>query len=195
MIPVVSSRSPLSTVCLSLMMLLGLLGCAAKSGGAPKLEPTKIGNLEGAPVVLKTVPRATYFIGEYELPVEEIDEQTKPLAEKVGMAAVRKAKLDIVGPLTLFLPDWRQKAEGNVPVGIGFPVSGKGQQLPRYKRQSMPALKCLTVVREAGEDNTETWKELYKLAASEGLEASGDNRTVIKPSDGSFTVELQLGVR
>lgn len=195
MIPAVSTRSPLSTVFLGLVMLLGLLGCAGKSGGSPSVEATKVATLEGAPVVLKSVPRASYFIGEYELPVAEIGKQTKPLAEKVGMAAVRKAKLDIVGPLTLFLPDWRQQATGDVSVGVGFPVSGKGQQVPRFKRESMSAFKSLTVAREAGQDNSEAWKELYEIAASEGLEASGDNRTVITPDGGSFTVELQLGVR
>lgn len=177
-----------------LLMLAGLVGCAS-SPGSSNTDATEISSLGDEPVMLKTVQRATYFTGEYEMPVDEIREQTRPLAQKVAVAAVKNAKLDILGPLTLFLPDWRESTSGDIKLELGYPVTGSGQNLARYQKQMKGDFQCLTVTREAGSDNQDAWAELYRIAEENSLAATGDNRTVISRDGADYRVELQLGVR
>lgn len=179
---------------LVLVMLLTAVGCAAPQGGS-NTTATEVSMLDDKPVMLKTVPRATYFTGQYDMPVGEIRERTGPLAQKVAVAAVKNAKLDIVGPLTLFLPDWRQTTSGDITLEMGYPVSGAGQPLAHYDRQSKGSFQCLTVTRAAGTDNNEAWAELYRIADEQALSISGENRTVITRNGSEYQVELQLGVR
>ncbi len=176
------------------MMLAGLVGCAT-SPGSPDTNASEISRLGDEPVMLKTVQRAVYFTGQYEMPVNEIREQTRPLAQKVAVAAVKNAKLDIVGPLTLFLPDWRQPTFGDITLELGYPVTGSGQNLARYQKQMKDDFQCLTVTREAGSDSQDAWAELYRIAEENSLTATGDNRTVVSRNGSGYQIELQLGVR
>lgn len=178
---------------LPLLFLMGLAGCATSSS-SPDTQARQVDTLEGAPVLVNKVPRATYFIGEYDLLPEDIRAQTRPLAEKVAIAAVKKAKLDIVGPLTLFLPDWRNQSGGEVTIGVGYPVTGAGQLVPRFDKEMKAEFKCLAVTRPAGVDNSGAWQQLYVIAEQQGMQVSGDNRTVIKRGNDGYRVELQLGL-
>lgn len=112
----------------------------------------------------------------------------------MAIAAVKKAKLDIVGPLTLFLPDWRKQTSGEVTIGVGYPVTGSGQMVPRFEQDIKSEFKCLSVIRKAGVDNSSAWKELYVIAEQKGMQVSGNNRTVVTRGDGGYQVELQLGL-
>jgi len=179
---------------LALMFLLGLQGCASTSTSSEP-QAKQVGTLDGAPVIRKTVSRATYFTGEYTLPVADIRVETKSMAEKVAIAAVKKAKLDIVGPLTLFLPDWKNQTADEATIGVGYPVVGSGQMVPQFQQGSKPSLDCLSVTRRAGGDNQGVWEQLYVIADQQGLQTNGDNRTVITPMAGGYQVELQLGLQ
>ncbi|MDI9244209.1 hypothetical protein [Marinobacter sp. CHS3-4] len=181
---------------MALTLLLSLAGCASgPSSPSAQIETRQVTQLDGKPVLYKTVPRATYFVGNYDLPPEQIRSQTKPLAEKVGIAAVKKAKLDIVGPLTLFLPDWREQTGDQVTIGVGFPVSGSGQLVPQFEQSRKDALACLSVTLEAGADSNRAWQQLHVIADQQGMQASGDNRAVITRTEDSYQTELQLGLQ
>lgn len=176
-----------------LLLLLGFYGCASPSNSED--APAKqVDTLEGSAVYTKTAPRTTYFTGEYDMPIEDIRAQTRPLAEKVAIAAVKDAKLDIVGPLTLFLPDWKQRSDGEITLGVGYPVSGRGPMLPRFQQAPKAAFKCLSVMVDAGGDTASVWNKLYKIADKQGLRVSGENRAVITAKAQSHQIELQLGL-
>lgn len=192
--PVIEFRSGGLRAFALMVMLAGLAGCAASPGGTDT-SATEISSLGDEPVMLKTVERGIYFTGEYDMPLNEIRERTAPLAQKVAVAAVKNAKLDIIGPLTLFLPDWREPVSGDITLELGYPVSGVGQNLANYQRQSKGRFKCLTVTREAGSDNQDAWAQLYRIAEENSLSATGKNRTVISRDGADYRVELQLGVR
>jgi hypothetical protein len=189
-----TTRISLTRLTVALAFLVGLAGCATSST-TPESEARQITTLDGTPVLYKTEPPATYFFGEYELPANEIREQTRPLAEKVAVAAVKRAKLDIVGPLTLFLPDWSEQTSGEVSVGVGYQVTGSGQLVPQFEQDRKAGLAHLSVTLPGGEDNTATWEQLYRIADEQNMAPNGDNRAVISPASGGYQVELQLGLR
>jgi len=48
---------------LPLLLMVGLAGCATSASNQDS-QARKVGTLEGSPVQVTTVPRATYFTGE-----------------------------------------------------------------------------------------------------------------------------------
>ncbi|PAV26160.1 hypothetical protein CF392_07215 [Tamilnaduibacter salinus] len=150
----------------------------------------------GPDIQQKTVRASTYFLGEFEVAKSAFQERIKPLAEDVALAAVRRARLEITGPLTLLLPDFRDyEGTAELPVAFAYPVRGQGRRVPRYQTERKGPFKCLTAVFDESTQTAKTlWQALYKEAKQRGLEPSHDNRVVIRKQGDGYQSEYQLGL-
>lgn len=178
-------------------LTLVLSGCAARapdaSSRASAERPAPSGE---AGITARTVPGTTYFYRKYEMPASAVEERIEPLAEEVALAAVRRARLDIVGPLTLVFPDFRDYGEQELEVAFGYPVRGHGNRLQNYHTERRDRFHCLSAVYDGeSQDASELWRALYEAAARRGLEPSDENRVVVHEQGSGYRTEFQLGLR
>lgn len=176
-----------------ILLLTAIAGSATPVFAANESEATPA-NLN---VQQKTVRASTYFLGEYEVARSALQEKIKPLAEDVALAAIRRARLEITGPLTLMLPDLRNYDEtAALAVGFAYPVRGQGRRVPRYQTERKDPFKCLTAVFDESTHTARTvWQALYEKAQQRGLKPNDDNRVVIRKQGDGFQSEYQLGVQ
>lgn len=178
-------------------LALVLNGCATQGPDpAPQVSAGATDAPEKGAITKTTVPPVTFFHREYELPAAKIQDRIQPIAEEVALAAVRRARLEIVGPLTLVLPDFRDYGEGDLTVAFGYPVRGHGSRLQHYAIQRKDRFHCLSAVfdRES-EEASRLWRKLYETAAQRGLEPSKENRVVIREQGDGYQTVFQLGLK
>ena len=167
-------------------LTLALGGCA---GQGP--DPTR-----KAGITTRTVPAMTFFYREYDLPASAVEERIEPIAEEVALAAVRRARLEIVGPLTLVFPDFRDYGDAELAVAFGYPVRGHGSRLQNYRTERKERFHCLSVVFDrSSQEASEVWRTLYETAARRELEPIDENRVVIREQGNGYRTEFQLGLR
>ncbi|PAU77791.1 hypothetical protein CK501_13925 [Halovibrio salipaludis] len=181
---------------LNLMISIGA-GCASP---APESEAASGADADPPEaeerISVETAPATTYFYREYQMAGPAIRDRIQPLAEEVALAAVKRARLTITGPLTLLLPDFRRYEDGELPVAFAYPVRGHGARLPNYETERKERFRCLTAVfSEQQQDASELWRELYREAANRGYEPSDDNRVVIREQGDGYRTVFQLGLK
>lgn len=178
------------------LLLTGLVGCI--SNPTIKDAPPTFILMNGEvshQVVQKVTPPIRFFSTRATLKQETIKTQTKSIAERVATTAVKRAKLEIDGPLTLVFEDLKSMATGPIIADIGFPVKGKATSLPGYTQTKKNEFKCISLfLTQSENDHSSYWQNLYQLALENGFKLSGESRTVISPTNTGYTTELQLGV-
>lgn len=178
------------------LFLAGLVGC--KSNPSINNTPptfTLINEDVSHQVVLKVAPPIRFFSTHATLERDTIKAQTKSIAERVATTAVKRAKLEIDGPLILVFEDLKSMATGPIAADIGFSVKGKATRLPGYSQVKKSEFKCISLLlKQSEDDHSNYWQKLYQLALDNGLKLNGESRTVISPVGTGHTTELQLGV-
>lgn len=178
------------------LLLTGLVAC--KSNPTIKDSPptyTLINGEVSHQVVQKVTPPIRFFSTRATLEQETINAQTKSIAERVATTAVKRAKLEIDGPLTLVFENLKFMAVEPITADIGFPVKGKTTRLSGYTQTKKTEFKCISLfLTQAENDYSSYWKNLYQLALENGFKLSGESRAVISPTGTGFSTELQLGV-
>ena len=143
------------------------------------------------------VKKQSFFYRQYHAAEEDDPEQIKRLAQQMAIAAIKKAKLDIAGPLTFVYQDLDKMANDQVTGDIGFPVKGRGQRVAGYKTATLKNFHYLAVKlisEQVQGDNSvvaEAWRSLYRQAKENNHGLTGESRMEIH-DNGEFV--LQLGI-
>jgi hypothetical protein len=111
----------------------------------------------------------------------------------VGMVAVRRAKVNITGPLTFVFSDLAANSAQRLTFDLGFPVSSGAAVVINHKViRTEQTLVLSTDFDQQRNDVEGTWKVLSDAAAAQGLTPSNQGYVVIHDSE---RTEYQLVVR
>ncbi len=190
---------PINRFRLSVLTILSLILLSGCKSSAPTEANSKTftvySGTEKLEITEKTEPAMNFFYAEHTLSPEALKQKTKNIAEQVATTAVKRAKLDIVGPLMLIFNDLQSMSEEQITAAIGFPVKGRGNKQPPFALTKKPPFKCLSMpVNDPQQDSKAHWVNLHQIAEKRGYQLSGENRTVILPVGISYKTELQLGI-
>lgn len=179
-----------------MLTVVCLAGCKSSDLKEDTGASYRIQTTEGEVTVLKKEERGmALFSLQKTLNKEDLIAATPQLAEQIATDAIKRAKLEISGPLMLVFQDLPSMKDGPLTASIGFPVKGKGNKLPKYQLDKKEAFKCLSLVLPTKHsDSAIYWDKLYELAAQQGYKISGESRALISPEKGSYSTELQLGL-
>lgn len=144
---------------------------------------------------LRERPEMTLFGRAMQLSPERLSRDVGNIARQVGMNAVRRGKMKIVGPLTLAVRDLGQVTEDSIPMLVSFPVTTVGAaHVANYSLEPMPAQQVLSVDYDpAVADAESTWRSLFSAALTQGFTPSQQGYVVIH-TRGVRRTEYQLVV-
>lgn len=140
-------------------------------------------------------PAMNLFGRAYRLSPERFREDIGSLARTVGVAAVRRGKVQIEGPLTLVFPDLSAVTPDVLPVTVSFPVEAAGvPSVSGYVMDKIDAQQVLTVDFDAQRNDVEgTWRALYSAALTQGFTPASRGYVVVH-TRGGLRTEYQLVV-
>lgn len=146
------------------------------------------------PVSLLQRGETQLFGRHYQLTPKRLRSDLRGLATNVGIAANRRARLSISGPLTLVFDDLAAVSPESVPLQVSFPVSGSGAAVAGYALSTSPAMQVLSTPFDAERNDAEsTWRALYSAALTQGFRPTGQGYVLIHTRGRSWT-EYQLVV-
>ncbi|KAA0696724.1 DUF1311 domain-containing protein [Halopseudomonas laoshanensis] len=130
-----------------------------------------------------------------QLTPERLREDMGGIARQVGMSAVRRGKMKIVGPLTLAFADLGAITENSLPMLVSFPVTAVGAaNVANYVLEQKPLQRVLSVDYDPERADAEsTWRALFSAALTQGFTPSQQGYVVIHTRGGQRT-EYQLVV-
>lgn len=144
-------------------------------------------------VQLQERPAVSLFARRFELEPKVLAVENRQMAVNLGMAAVRRGKVSIVGPLTLFFYDLAGNSAQRLSFDLGFPVSAGAAVVNNHKViRTEQSLVLSTYFDQQRNDVEGTWKALFDAAAAQGLTPSNQGYVVIHDKE---KTEYQLVVR
>jgi hypothetical protein len=113
----------------------------------------------------------------------------------VGVAATRRGKVKIDGPLTLVFADLSAVTPDRLPVTVSFPVQAAGvPSVSGFLMENVEAQQVLRVEFDAQRNDVEgTWRALYSAALTQGFTPANRGYVVID-TRGGLRTEYQLQV-
>nr|WP_298144065.1 hypothetical protein [uncultured Pseudomonas sp.] len=180
-----------------LVVLAGLSANAAPIQAAEPLHAPQSAATAKAlaqPVQLLERPAVNLFSRRYTLAPEEFRQNLRKMAIQLGMAAVRRGKVKVTGPLTVVLPDLAGNSAQQLNLELGFPVSSGALIVTQHKMiREESSLVLSTDFDHQRNDVEGTWQVLFDAAAAQGL-TPGNQGYVVIHDDGSERTEYQLVV-
>lgn len=183
----------------TLLVLVGLSGNAllaqaAEPLGAESPQSATTAQAPEQPVQLLERPAVNLFSRRYALSPEEFRQNLRKMATQLGMAAVRRGKVKITGPLTVVLPDLAGNSAQQLNLELGFPVSSGALIVTQHKMNREESSLVLSTEFDSQRNDIEgTWRALFEAAAAQGL-TPGNQGYVVIHDDGSERTEYQLMV-
>lgn len=145
-------------------------------------------------ISLRERPAMTLFSRPLATTATDLDQRLRPMAVKIGTAAVRRGGMDLTGPLTLLIPDLTGTDATSLKMHVGFPVSSNGGHVASYELLQQPSAKVLSVMFDSQRnDSSGTWQALYAAAQAQGLRPSNQGYVVLH-TRGMRATEYQLVV-
>jgi uncharacterized protein YecT (DUF1311 family) len=140
-------------------------------------------------------PAMDLFGRAYELSPARLRDDIGSLARTVGVAATRRGKVKINGPLTLVFADLSAVTPDRLPVTISFPVQATGvPSVSGFVMEKVDAQQVLSVDFDAQRNDVEgTWRALYSAALTQGF-TLGNRGYVVIDTRGGLRTEYQLQV-
>lgn len=140
-------------------------------------------------------PAMDLFGRAYELSPARLRDDIGSLARTVGVAATRRGKVKINGPLTLVFSDLSAVTPDRLPVTISFPVQAAGvPSVSGFVMEKVDAQQVLSVDFDAQRNDVEgTWRALYSAALTQGF-TPGNRGYVVIDTRGGLRTEYQLQV-
>lgn len=140
-------------------------------------------------------PAMSLFGRTYQLSPARLREDIGSLARTVGIAATRRAKVEIGGPLTLVFADLGAITPERVPVTVSFPVEAAGvPSVSGFVMDNVDAQQVLSVDFDAKRNDVEgTWRALYSAALTQGFTPTSRGYVVVH-TRGGLRTEYQLHV-
>ena len=171
---------------------IALLAHAVQAASA--LPPAAPAQAHEQPVQLLERPTVNLFSRRYALSPAELRQNLRKMAIQLGLAAVRRAKVKITGPLTLVLPDLAGNSAQQLNLELGFPVSSGAQVVTQHRMIREQSSLVLSTEFDSQRNDVEgTWRTLFDAAAAQGL-TPGNQGYVVIHDDGSERTEYQLVV-
>lgn len=185
-----------SLIGIFLFSLVFLVGCKSGDTKPDNLVSYNIETDRGTLFITEKTERSMRFFSVTKTQdAKGLVDSLPALAEQIATDAIKRAKLEINGPLTLVFQNLPAMKGGPLTAAIGFPIKGRGNKLPKYQIEKKSAFKCLSLpLPKADVETSAYWETLYELAAKQGYSLSGESRTVISEHGDGFKAELQLGV-
>ncbi|MES2821209.1 MAG: ankyrin repeat domain-containing protein [Pseudomonadota bacterium] len=166
--------------------------CAAYAPAPASASASTAGEAQALAVELLERPVMTLFGRRHTLSPAALPQELRGLATNLGMAAVRRAKVKIIGPLTLVLPDLAGNTTERVSLDLNFPVSSGALVVPNYRlTRTEPTRVLSTVFDPQRNDMAGTWQALHAAALARGLTPANQGYVVIQ-ADGSAHYQLQV---
>ena len=140
-------------------------------------------------------PAQSLFGRHMQLTPERLRNDMGGIARQVGMSAVRRGKMQIVGPLTLAINDMSAMTETQLPMLVSFPVTTVGAaNVAGYVVENRSAQQGLSVIHDPEKADVEsTWRSLFSAALTQGFTPSQQGYVVIH-TRGVPRTEYQLVV-
>lgn len=170
------------------------------SAAREQLQPTLCGTYSPAPkqalqqsVQLIERPVVNLFARHYELTPQVFSVKIRQIAINLGMVAMRRGKVSIIGPLTLVFSDLAGNNPQLLKFDLGLPVSSGAAVVNNHKvMRTEQGLVLSTDFDQQRNDVEGTWRLLFDAAAAQGLTPANQGYVVIHDSERS---EYQLVVR
>ena len=145
-------------------------------------------------ISLQQRPAAPLFGRTLQTTPDQLDQQVRSLAVKVGTAAVRRGHMQLTGPLTLYTPDLAANSASGLQLYLGYPVSSGAAHVAGYSVLNQPAVQVLSVRFDTERnDSVGTWRALIAAAREQGLAPTNQGFMVLH-TRGGRTTEYQLVV-
>lgn len=140
-------------------------------------------------------PAMDLFGRQMQMTPERLRNDMGSIARMVGMAAVRRGKMDITGPLTLVIDDMSAMTETQLPMLVSFPVNAiGGANVANHVVERKPLQQVLSVTFDPEQADVEsTWRALFSAALTQGFTPSQQGYVVIH-TRGVQRTEYQLVV-
>lgn len=123
-----------------------------------------------------------------------LEKQLRAMAVRVGTAAAHRAKLQLVGPLTLHIEDMAGQTAEASRLYVSYPVDSSRGNLGGYNLVEHPAVTVLsTTFDSARQDSASTWRALHRAALEQGLQPANQGYVVMH-TRGRRVAEYQLVV-
>ena len=133
------------------------------------------------------------FARHYELTPQVFSVKIRQIAINLGMVAMRRGKVSIIGPLTLVFSDLAGNNPQLLKFDLGLPVSSGAAVVNNHKvMRTEQGLVLSTDFDQQRNDVEGTWRLLFDAAAAQGLTPANQGYVVIHDSERS---EYQLVVR
>lgn len=137
-------------------------------------------------------PVVNLFARHYELTPQVFSVKIRQIAINLGMVAVRRGKVNIVGPLTLVFDDLAGNSPQLLKFDLGLPVSSGAAVVNNHKMlRTEPGLVLSTDFDQQRNDVEGTWRLLFEAAAAQGLTPGNQGYVLIHDSE---RTEYQLVV-
>ena len=146
-------------------------------------------------IILVQRPETTLFGRAHDLSPKRFREDIGSIARTVGVAASRRGKARIEGPLTLVFADLSAVTPERLPVVVSFPVETTGNpSVAGFVVENVASQQVLSVDFDAQRDDVEsTWRALYSAAMTQGFTPTSRGYVVVHTRGGMRT-EYQLVV-
>ncbi|WP_022962654.1 lysozyme inhibitor LprI family protein [Halopseudomonas pelagia] len=140
-------------------------------------------------------PAMVLFGRNMQLTPERLRNDMGSIARQVGMAAVRRGKMKIAGPLTLAIQDMSAMTDTQLPMLVSFPVNALGgANVANYVLERTPQQQVLSVNFDPQQADVEsTWRALFSAALTQGFTPSQQGYVVMH-TQGVRRTEYQLVV-
>lgn len=140
-------------------------------------------------------PAMELFGQAMQLTPERLRKDISGIAIRIGMTAVRRGKMKIVGPLTLAFNDLSTITENKLPMLVSFPVTTVGSaNVANYVLEQKSLERVLSVDFDPEVADVEsTWRSLFSAALTQGFIPSKQGYVLIHTRGGQRT-EYQLVV-
>lgn len=140
-------------------------------------------------------PAMNLFGRAYELSPKRFREDIGSLARTVGVAATRRGKVKIDGPLTLVFADLSAVTPDRLPVTVSFPVEAAGvPSVSGYVMDKVDTQQVLSADFDTDRNDVEgTWRALYSAALTQGFSPTSGGYVVVH-TKGGLRTEYQLVV-
>ncbi|NRB38704.1 MAG: hypothetical protein HRU20_09600 [Pseudomonadales bacterium] len=145
---------------------------------------------------VKSVAPQRFFLGQFKMPVADMEKKLLPLAMKLGVHTIKNGG-KIVGPMHFIFPEPVVEGATDIQFQMAFPVSKAPQMKGRYKLIDEPEYYCASLIYQgAPEGIVEAWKGLYFSVINKGYQPTGSSRQLVldvkNASRENIKLELQM---